>query len=331
MDNFRTIVDTPKYKWKLDHQNKVVLVGSCFSENIGERLEQFKFDIDINPTGIVYNPISVMNSLKLIMEQHTFTEDDLFEHNQHWHSWYHHSRFSAPSSEEALFKINQRITQSHQQLQNADYLFVTFGTSWVYQLLSNGMVVSNCHKVAASSFKRYQLTVAEIIADWKELLIDLWALNPKLKILFTVSPIRHWKDGATQNQLSKATLLLAINRLKQGFGTEKVDYFPSYEIMLDDLRDYRFYASDMLHPSEVAVNYIWQRFKESLIQPSSINLMPTIEKFVRAANHRPVNAASEQHQKFVSKQLKKIEQFTTQHPHINFEREIAQFNAQITS
>ncbi|MCL3782339.1 GSCFA domain protein [Prolixibacteraceae bacterium JC049] len=321
MSNFRTIVDIPDFGWQINYADKLMTIGSCFSENIGERLQQLKFDVDVNPMGIVYNPISVQNSLKILMRKRLFSEDDLFELNGQWNSWFHHSRFSNTDKLKTIEVINNRIEASHAQLTRANYLLITFGTSWVYEYKGNGLVVSNCHKVPAKAFQRYRLTPRAIIDDSKELLEQLWELNPNLKVVFTVSPIRHWKDGAVENQLSKSTLLLAIDRLIKGFGNDKLAYFPSYEIMMDDLRDYRFYADDMLHPSALAVDYIWEKFSDVLIDKESQSVFNSIEKMNKAMLHRPVNADSEEHQKFKKKQLQKVMQLQKKYPNLNFSEE----------
>ena len=289
---FFTEIKIPEFPWKMDYSKSMMLIGSCFSENIGQKLIDLKFGIDMNPFGIVYNPESIANSLQILLEKQIFTESDLFQDQGIWSSFYHHSRFSDVDQKAVLEKINNRISSSNEFLKKADFLIITFGTSWVYELKKTGKIVSNCHKIRASEFTRFRLGVSEIAVKWSDLLKKLWQLNPNLKLIFTVSPIRHWKDGAVENQLSKATLLLAIDQLISIFGNQNLRYFPSYEIMMDELRDYRFYAEDMLHLSSVAVDHIFERFSQSMITDETKKISEQVSKIIRATQHRPFNPKS---------------------------------------
>ena len=244
-------------------------MGSCFSENIGQKMIDLKYRVDMNPFGILYNPESIANSLKFLLDQQPFTEYDLFQDQGLWNSFYHHSRFSDVDKDVVLNNINRRLTESHEFLKKADLLVITFGTAWAYELVNTGQVVSNCHKVAASFFNRVRLTRHEISVAYRHLLEELWSFNPNLKVIFTISPIRHWKDGAVENQVSKSTLILAVDHLKNDFADRGLSYFPSYELMMDELRDYRFYAEDMIHPSETATDYIWDRFTSIFLNEKS--------------------------------------------------------------
>ncbi len=319
--SFFTEIQIPEFPWEMDYSKSMMLMGSCFSENIGQKLIDLKFRIDMNPFGILYNPESIANSLKILLEKQTYTEKDLIFDQGFWSSFSHHSRFSDADREAALQKINSRIESSNEFLKNADFLIITWGTAWVYELRETGQIVSNCHKVPASEFKRFRLGVSEITEVYRELLEELWKINPKLKVIFTVSPIRHWKDGAVENQVSKATLLLAIDRLKTGFGNQRCSYFPAYELMMDELRDYRFYAEDMLHLSPVAVDYIFNRFCQSLISKESLNLFPPITKILKAIQHRPVNPQSGEYEKFLRQNIKAITNLLSDFPYLDFSRE----------
>ena len=197
---FFTEIKIPEFPWKMDYSKSMMLMGSCFSENIGQKLIDLKFGIDMNPFGIVYNPESIANSLQILLEKRIFTESDLFQDQGIWSSFYHHSRFSDVDQKAVLEKINNRISSSNEFLKKADFLIITFGTSWVYELKKTGKIVSNCHKIRASEFKRFRMEVSEIAEKWSDLLEKLWQINPNLKLIFTVSPIRHWKDGAVENQ-----------------------------------------------------------------------------------------------------------------------------------
>lgn len=319
--SFFTEIKIPEFPWKMDYSKSMMFMGSCFSENIGQKLQDLKFNVDMNPFGIIYNPVSIANSLKILLEKRVFTEDDLFHDQGLWNSFYHHSRFSDTDRNTALEKINSRIELSRDFLQNSDFLIITFGTSWVYELKKNGKVVSNCHKVLSSEFKRFRLGVYEITEAYRELLEELWRFNPNLKVVFTVSPIRHWKDGAVENQVSKATLLLAIDSLLNGFGNAHCGYFPSYEIMMDELRDYRFYAEDMVHLSQVAIDHIFERFGKALMSSDSLKLSKEVMKIRKAVLHRPANSASIEYERFLLYNLEEIDKLTINFPYLNFENE----------
>lgn len=320
--SFFTEIKIQEFPWKMDYSRKMMMMGSCFSENIGQKMLDQKFTIDMNPFGIIYNPVSIANSLKILLENRVFTESDLFYDRGTWNSFWHHSRFSDTESQTALEKINSRIAFSHDFLRTADFLVITFGTAWVYELKKTGQVVSNCHKVPASEFMRFRLGVYQILEVYRELLEEIWKFNPNLKVVFTVSPIRHWKDGAVENQVSKATLLLAIDGLIKGFGDASCRYFPAYEIMMDELRDYRFYAEDMLHLSPVAVEHIFDRFSKTMIDSESKKLTNEIEKIKKALMHRPVNPTSDEYKHFLFYNLNEINKLTINFPYLNFTNEI---------
>jgi len=328
--SFFTEIQIPEFPYKMDYSKGMMLFGSCFSENIGQKLIDLKFQVDMNPFGILYNPESIANSLKLLLENRVFTEGDLFFDQGLWNSFYHHSRFSDVDHDVALERINSRISQSNEFLKKADFLVITFGTAWVYELKNTGQIVSNCHKVPAAQFNRFRLGVHEISEAYRILLEELWKFNPNLKIIFTVSPIRHWKDGAVENQVSKATLLLAIDRLITGYGDRGCSYFPSYEIMMDELRDYRFYAEDMIHLSTVATGYIFDRFSKVLISKESLNLAKDVMKIRKAVLHRPVNSSSDEYKKFLLLNLEKINKLTLNFPYLNLAQEKIYLEQELT-
>ncbi len=327
MENFRTEIKLKKSTDTISYKSKIALIGSCFTENIGKQLENWKFNIDINPFGIIYNPYSVYNSLEALIENKKFTKDDLNFSNGLWNSFYHHGKFSNQDENITLSDINSGIEKSNNFYKEADYLFITFGTAWIYRFKDTNQVVSNCHKIPAKEFNRELLTVSEIVDLYKGLITDISEFNPNLKIVFTVSPVRHWKDGAVQNQISKSTLILAINELTNHFST--VSYFPSYEIVMDDLRDYRFYNEDMLHPNSVAVKYIRDKFTDMYIEEATIKSIKEIEKIIRASEHRPFNPHTDEHQLFVKKQLELIKSLNITNSDIDFGNEIETFNNQL--
>ncbi len=282
--DFRTIIPIKPQPW-ISHSTRFVLLGSCFAENIGQRLLDFRFQGDVNPFGVLYNPLSIAQALERLAENRLFVADELFEHNSLWHSWMHHGSFSDPSKEIALEKMNERFCAAAENLAHADLLIITFGSAWVYEF--DGRVVANCHKVPNNRFVRRRLTIDEIVARYTSLFSALRQQNPKLKVLLSVSPIRYLRNYATENQTSKATLLLATEALCQQL--PDVDYFPAYEILLDELRDYRFFADDMVHPSPMAVAYVWERFAQAYFTPETCALLHEIEKENRRAAHRPLH------------------------------------------
>ncbi len=321
MDKYFTQVKIDDPGWRITYKDKLMMMGSCFAENIGERFQQLKFQVDLNPFGIIYNPLSVDRSLRRLLSEKPYTKEDLFELQGIWGSFDHHSRFSATSAEEALEKMNSRLEQSRVFLRDAGYLFITFGTAWIYELKATGQIVSNCHKFPESDFKRFRLTAGEIVDVYRNLLSALWIFNSNLKIVFTVSPVRHWKDGATGNQLSKSVLLLATDRLVTGFGNEHCAYFPSYEIVMDELRDYRFYAADLLHLNQVAIDHIWDKFSRSMIAEDSLRLSKSIMKIVKAKEHRPFNPDADAYKYFLMNNMNEINELTITFPYINMEDE----------
>ena len=304
-NSFRTVIKPEKYSFRINYDSKMMFLGSCFSENIGENLESLRFDIDINPFGILYNPVSIKKSVDLLTHEIYFSEENLFLHNEQWHSFFHHSKFSDIDKNVALEKINSRIKISSDNLRNAEFLFITFGTAWVYESIETQDIVSNCHKLPANKFKRRLLNPDEITIEYFQLINSLQNYNPDIKIIFTVSPIRHLKDGFSQNQLSKSILHIAINQIQDHYAN--CFYFPAYEIMNDDLRDYRFYTPDMLHPNETAINYLLDFFENSFFEEDTSLLKNEISKVLKAYNHRPFSLETNQFKEFAKKNISKIE------------------------
>jgi len=328
---FSTEVGIPEFHWSIDYSTGVMFVGSCFSDNIGQKLNALKFAVDVNPFGVLYNPVSIANSLELLTNKTVFGASDLFHDKGLWNSFFHHSSFSDADLDVVLNRINCQIQTSSQFLKDADFLMLTFGTAWVYQLKGTDQVVSNCHKVSASQFTRRRLSVAEVVAVYKKLLEELWKFNPKLKIVFTVSPIRHWKDGAVENQISKATLVLAIDELIRTFSYKASAYFPAYELVMDELRDYRYYAADMIHLSEVAIDYVFERFSNALISKDALKTGARIEKLRKAMNHRPFKTDSAEYKRFVESNIQDIKALETLYPTVNFDEELSFFESKFQS
>lgn len=294
---FRTIVGIEPYPRKINYESNILTLGSCFSENIGRKMQDVFFLTEVNPFGVLYNPVSIQNSIELLLEKESFTKSDIFEHHSLWQSFSHSGLFSDVTPEKCLTRINNRFTKAAHFLKNTDFLLITFGTAWVFEEKKSGRVVSNCHKLPANYFIRRRLTVGEIAAGYFALITKLNELLPQLNIILSVSPIRHLKDGAHENTVSKSALLMAIDEIQKQFGN--VVYFPAYEILMDELRDYRFYAADMLHPSEVAVDYIWQKFSETFFSEETIHIKKQLEQLTADKAHHPLHPDSDEFKLFL--------------------------------
>lgn len=318
--DFRTKVELPLGQVSIGHADPMMLWGSCFAENIGKRLTDNKFSCDVNPFGVLYNPLSIAEAIRELMTGKLYTPDNLMKYDENWLSLMHHSSFSSRSLEECLTRINHRMQNGGIHLRTSDWLLFTWGTARVYQWKEDGRIVGNCHKLPERYFTRRLLSVEEIVSGYLKLLEELHERNPRIKVLFTVSPIRHAKDGMHGNQLNKSVLLLAIdelcNRLSYCY------YFPSYEILMDELRDYRFYADDMLHPSPVAVNYIWECFCETYFTSDTRKVMQEWEKIRKGLEHRPFDAQSDAYLRFLSQILLKIEALKEKFPYLDVQNEI---------
>jgi hypothetical protein len=309
---FRTEFTIPPAEFQLSHPDKIMMMGSCFVENISPKMLQSGFPVDVNPFGILYNPVSIANSLYGLIKPEIHTPETLFLHQGVYHSFAHHSRFSGTNAEQVSEQINIRINQSSGFLKEANLLILTFGTATVYRLLSSGETVSNCHKLPARLFREERLDVRTITQQWNKLIGKLHSVNPDLRILFTVSPIRHWKNGAHENQLNKAILLLATDELTKA--NNRCYYFPSYEIMMDDLRDYRFYAEDMIHPGRQAIDYLWEKFSLLYFDLKTRKIIREWENVQQALNHRPFNPETKEYQEFKEKSKKQEAAFLQANP-----------------
>jgi len=308
-----TEVPVPEYPFKMDHQTPVLMMGSCFTENIGSLMVKYLFQVQVNPFGVTYNPLSVKRGLEALINKENYTEADLEQYNNLWFSFDHDTRFSAPDVEASLQKINTTFLRSKEMLGRAGFLIITWGTAWIFRNNSDGKVVCNCHKIPASRFSRSRLTVTEIVEAYDPLLKQLIEKNPALKVMVNVSPVRHWKDGPHGNQLSKSTLLLAQETLEKLYPLN-VFYFPSYEIVMDELRDYRFYSSDMLHPNDQATGYIWERFQQSVISPDSQKIMGELEELLKMTGHRPRNQNLHATRQMIQKRDKKLKDLKAKYP-----------------
>ena len=325
--------DIKKLSPPITHKDKLFLIGSCFTENIGEKLKKYKFSVLENPNGILFNPVSVAEALTNYIDAIQFDESDLFQLNEGWHSWKHHSRFSGLTAEEALKKINTSTREANSYLKEADYLMITLGSSWVYTLTNKaanakpGSVAANNHKAPADWFHRKLMTTEEVLQTLDNVLYRLFHFNSKLKIIFTISPVRHLREGVVENNRSKAVLIQAVHHLVDKF--DRLYYFPAYELVIDDLRDYRFYAEDLVHPNYFATQYVWEKFVDACIDEKTKSLMEEIHSINLAYKHKPFNPSSEQHKKFLATFYERTKTLQQQYSYLDFEKELDYFNSSL--
>jgi hypothetical protein len=312
---FRTELNPRPVDQPLDHNSGILLIGSCFSDHMAARLRYGGFKVLENPHGILFNPLSIAEAVQDCLDQRTFTPEDLLFNGEKWVSLSHHGRFSGENPEAVLNRINDSIGKAHDFLLQCSHLVLTLGTSWVYRHVAQERIAANCHKIPQKEFEKELLQVDEIISSLEGVLSGIRSIRPKVTVLLTVSPVRHLRDGILENTRSKARLHEAVHTLVEGEG---VHYFPSYEIMMDDLRDYRFYEPDMIHPNRTAIDYIWEKFCEAWIHPESRSLMGRVERIHRALEHRPLFPESEKHTEFSEKIQQEIDELKKQHPEICF-------------
>jgi len=316
MQAFRTPIDLPDYPFTLAYSDSFLSMGSCFAEQMAARLKQVKFRVVDNPFGILYHPQNIAHSLHQLRCNHRYKETDLFEHRGIWSHFDFHGSYSSPSREESLKKMNGSLEQASSTLAEASLLIITLGTAYAWWHKKEQRIVANCHKLPGQEFERRLIPVAEMARHLLEAINALREINPEIRCLFTVSPIRHIRDGLVKNQLSKSSLrLLAHHLCTQLSGAY---YFPSYELMIDDLRDYRFYARDMIHPSAEALDYIWAHFQDAFFQEDTRALMREVDKMNRSLSHRPQYPDSTAHRRFQQQLLAQMEAIEQKHSFISF-------------
>lgn len=308
---------------KISYPQKIFLIGSCFTEHIGGRLHQYKFPVLQNPNGILFDPVSVSRSLLSYIHQKKYSKDDLLYLNELWQSWNHHSIFSSMDAAEALLKMNNSQGKAYQFLKEADWLIITLGSSFSYRLAAGGEPVANCHRAPAKFFNKHMLTVEETTSSLTEAIVALQEFNPKLNIVFTISPVRHIRDGVIENNHSKARLIEAVHRIIDAHN--HCYYFPAYELVIDVLRDYRFYDVDLVHPNYAATEFVFDKFKEHYINTDSQQLMDEIKNIVTAYKHKPFQPDTNSHQAFLKSYYEKALQLQQKHPQLNFEEELCYF------
>jgi hypothetical protein len=313
-----------QFSTTIQHYHKLFLIGSCFTENIGTKLKHHKFDVIENPNGILFNPTSIAKSINSYIANKQYAEGDFFYQNESWNSWEHHSRFSHPDLATCLDGINQSQKAAHAFIVKADWVFITVGSAFVYEL-DNNEVVANCHKVPIDKFRKRLLSVSEVYAEFRQMLDVMYSANQTVRVIFTISPVRHLRDGFVENNRSKSTLIQAVHQLVEE--DDRLFYFPAYELVIDDLRDYRFYAEDMVHPNYTATNYVWEKLLATCMHEDAQKLMKEINVINAAKNHKPFNPGSEQHRKFLQTNLEKIDQLAGQYPYINFDEELKYFQS----
>lgn len=301
---------------QIDYQSDILLLGSCFAAHIGKKMEYYKFQNVINPLGILFNPKSIENLVLKAINKETYTKEDVFFLNERWHCFDAHSNLSNSSKEELLSTLNGSIELTNQQINKSTHFIITLGTAWVYRHIETDAIVANCHKVPQKKFLKELLSVNEISESLESIIALAKSVNPKISIIFTVSPVRHLKDGFIENSRSKAHLLSAVHEVVEP--RKNVHYFPAYELMMDELRDYRFYTEDMIHPNNLAINYIWKRFKEVWVNNEALKIMEEVGTIQKGLAHKPFNSKSKQHQDFLLKLNKSIGSLRERFSHMNF-------------
>lgn len=298
--NFRTQIPIAKYDFPIDYNSEIFSIGSCFAENISKKFDYFKLKNSANPFGILFHPFAIEKILEKTVKESLFTEKDIFFHNELWHCFDVHSEFSQPDKKMLLEQLNQTLSETKKQLEKTTYIIITFGTSWIYRYNKTNEIVANCHKVSQKEFTKELLSVKSITKSLENII----SLFSDKRIIFTISPVRHIKDGFFENNVSKSNLFASIFNINNH---SNVNYFPSYEIVMDELRDYRFFSEDLLHPSQTATNYIWEKFSENYLSEDALDISKEIDAIQKALHHKPFNPNTESHQKFVESTQKRIE------------------------
>jgi hypothetical protein len=315
--DFTTKVPIPISKFPIDYQSKILSFGSCFAENMASKFDYYKFQNTCNPFGILFHPLAIENSISRIINLELFEEKELFFNNERWHNFDLHSDLSNPDKEALLIGVNDLLVATNKQIKEASHIIITYGTSWVYRNKQTNRFVANCHKVPQSNFDKELLLVSDIERSINNTISLIEKVNPNCNLIFTISPVRHLKDGFVENQKSKANLITGLHSVLSSQNTSK-SYFPSYEIVMDELRDYRFYSEDLVHPNSVAIAYIWERFVESFIAEEAILTIKEVESIQRDLSHLPFNNSSESYKKFQIQLNSKINNITSKFPFMNF-------------
>lgn len=329
--DFMLDINIPSPPQRISYKDSILLTGSCFTSHIGNSLAEMKFRVLQNPNGILFDPRSVAYGLVSYVQNKQYTKDDLFYLNEVWNSWQHHSIFSHIDAEESLRMINRSQQQAHEFLKNADWLIITLGSSFSYRLTPQsastlyGAGVANCHRAPGQWFRKHMMTIEEINAELDGCIHQLWQFNRNLKIIFTVSPVRHIRDGVIENNRSKSRLIEVVHHLAGKF--DNIYYFPAYELVIDVLRDYRFYDIDMVHPNYAATEFVLEKFVQHFIDESSQALMQDIKKIVTARKHKAFQPETQAHKQFLQTHFEKAKALQDTHPYLDLREEISYFGS----
>tara|TARA_R110002072_G_scaffold4384_8_gene30733 strand:- start:1744 stop:2706 length:963 start_codon:yes stop_codon:yes gene_type:complete len=314
-------IPIPKSNHPIDYHSQIMAFGSCFAENMGEKFHYYKFQSTTNPFGILFHPLAIEKLISFALSEKTFTPKDVLFHNERWHCFNAHSQMSHPDKEVLLQNLNEALQITKQNLTKASHCIITLGTAWVYKHIESNQIVANCHKVPQKQFEKQLLLVSEIEKSLESIVKNIQEVNPNITFIFTISPVRHLKDGFVENQQSKAHLIVALHSFLNKESLQKRDwgeYFSAYEIMMDELRDYRFYADDMIHPSQLAIDIIWQKFTEVYFTKATFEIMSEVKSIQNGLQHKPFNPSSEEHQKFLKQVNIKIKALQKKFQHIQF-------------
>ena len=315
----QTKITLKSAKNQIDYASQMLILGSCFAENIASKLDYFKFQSVQNPFGISFHSMAIEKLISRAIQKEMYKKEDVFFLNERWHCFDAHSDLSDPSKEKLLDELNLGLERANKQINNSTHIFITLGTAWIYRNQKTGSVVANCHKVPQKEFCKELLSVAEIKKSLEAIIQNIRSINKKAHFIFTVSPIRHLKDGFVENQRSKAHLITAIHEFREtSYLKPGISYFESYEIMMDELRDYRFYESDMIHPNKLAIDYIWEKFKTVWIAPKAYPTMDKVAAIQKGLMHRPFNLNAEKHQLFLKSLESKITYLKREYVHMKF-------------
>lgn len=318
-------LDIPPLPRPIIYTDKVLLIGSCFTEHMSDRLAQHKFSVLSNSHGILFNPLSVAHSLNSYLNDKRYTKEDLFYLNELWNSWDHHTRFSNIDQQAALDSINTSQQEVSAFIKDTDWVMITLGSAYQYYLKDSHRPVANNHRAPAQWFEKKLLGIEEIVTALAQTLEKLFAINPYVQVLFTISPVRHIRDGVVNNNRSKARLIDAVHTLCERF--DKTYYFPAYEILIDILRDYRFYDIDFVHPNYLATSYVWEQFLKACIAPDTQKVMQEVQEIVTARSHRPRFPQTEGHRKFMESYIHKVRDLLSRYPYLNLQEELNYFSA----
>lgn len=332
--DFRLELNIKPFEKKIYWADKIFLIGSCFTEHISKRLALNKFSIVENPHGILFNPKSIETALKRYADKIEYQASDLFFHNELYGSWEHHGQCSQPNADKALQGMNENVKAGHAILKQCNWVIITLGSSWVYETtglapLQPGVVAANCHKMPAQFFTHRLLSANEVSYSLKNMVEIINSINPDAQIIFTISPVRHNREGLVENNRSKALLISAVHETVQMF--KHSFYFPAYELIIDDLRDYRFFAEDMVHPNYQATQYVWEKFVDACMDIDLKKNMQKLARITAAKNHRPLHPQTKQHQQFLQKMVTEAKQLQEQFSFIDLKKELLYFEAALSN